>query len=70
MYIHQLNNWNDFRYSSEGVVSALAQVRYMLGSLLGQMQGLGFSLRAEALLTTLTLDVLKSTEIEVEILNK
>ncbi len=70
MYIHQLNNWNDFRYSSEGLVSALAQVRYMQGRLLGQMQGLGFSLRAEALLTTLTLDVLKSTEIEGEILNK
>jgi len=70
MYIHQLNNWNDFRYSSEGLVSALAQVRYMQGRLLGQMQGLGFSLREEALLTTLTLDVLKSTEIEGEILNK
>ena len=48
----------------------LSQVRYMQGRLLGEMQGLGFSLREEALLTTLTLDVLKSTEIEGEHLNK
>lgn len=34
------------------------------------MESLGFSLKEEAVLTTLTLDVLKSTEIEGEILNK
>ena len=70
MYIHQLNNCNNFRYNSEELISALAQVRYMQGRLLGEMQGLEFSHREEALLTTLTLDVLKSTEIEGELLNK
>ncbi len=34
------------------------------------MEAMGFSLRAEAVLHTLTLDVLKSSEIEGEILDK
>ena len=70
MYIHQLNNWTDFKYSSEELVFSLAQARYMQGRILGEMQAIGFTLREEALLTTLTLDVLKSTEIEGELLNK
>lgn len=70
MYIHQHNHWTDFSYDKEKVLSALANVRYMQGKLLGRMCNLGFSLREEAMLTTLTLDVLKSTEIEGELLNK
>ena len=37
---------------------------------MGRMESLGFSLRAEAVLQTLTLEVLKSSEIEGEILNR
>ena len=48
----------------------LANVRHLQGRLLGQMESLGFKLKEEAVLSTLTLDVLKSTEIEGEILNK
>ena len=40
------------------------------GRLIGQMQALGFPLRQEAILVTLTEDVLKSSEIEGEILDK
>jgi len=39
------------------------------GRLIGRMETLGFSLREEATLKTLTLDVLKSSEIEGEILS-
>lgn len=48
----------------------LANVRHLQGRILGQMENLGFKLREEAVLSTLTLDVLKSTEIEGEVLNK
>ena len=48
----------------------LANVRHLQGRILGQMENLGFKLREEAVLSTLTLDVLKSTEIEDEVLNK
>lgn len=48
----------------------LTNVRHLQGRLLGQMENLGFKLKKEAMLSTLTLDVLKSTEIEGEVLNK
>ena len=47
----------------------LAHVRHRQGRLIGRMEGLGFISQNEAVLATLTLDVLKSSEIEGEILN-
>jgi Fic family protein len=44
----------------------LADVRYRQGRLLGRMEGLGFRLRSEAKLSTLTADVVKSSAIEGE----
>lgn len=51
------------------MIPLLGRVRHLQGKLLGQIGTLGFPLREEALLTTLTLDVLKSSEIEGELLN-
>ena len=48
----------------------LAPVRHRQGRLIGRMEALGFDLRAEAFLQTLTEDVLKSSEIEGEVLDK
>lgn len=48
----------------------LAPVRHRQGRLIGRMEALGFTLRAEAMLQSLTEEVLKSSEIEGEILNK
>jgi len=70
MYIHRNINWTDFKYSIEHLANDLASVRYKQGYLLGQMKSLGFSIREEAMLNSLTLDVLKSTEIEGEFLDK
>ena len=47
----------------------LAEVRHRPGRLLGRREGLGFRLRAEASLTTLTADVIKSSAIEGELLD-
>ena len=68
-YIHELSDWPEFRWDQEKLVGPLAAVRHRQGRLLGRMETLGFSLRAEATLQTLTLDVLKSSEIEGEILD-
>lgn len=70
MFVHQKQDWSDFKWDSDKIVPLLGNVRHLQGKLLGQMESLGFSLKEEAVLTTLTLDVLKSTEIEGEILNK
>lgn len=69
VYIHQLRDWPRFTWDHEIVSPLLAQVRYKQGRLIGRMEGLGFNLQAEATLQTLTLDVLKSSEIEGELLN-
>src|SRR5208283_2656338 len=47
-----------------------ARVRHRQGRLIGRMEGLGFQLKAEAVLQTLTEEILKSSEIEGEVLDK
>ena len=68
-FIHQRDNWPNFTWSNNEIVNLLSEARNLQGRLIGKMETLGFDLRSEALLDTLTLDVLKSTEIEGEILN-
>jgi Fic family protein len=69
-YIHELPNWPRFQWGERGLAKQLAAVRHRQGRLIGRMQELGFALREEAVLRTLTEDVLKSSEIEGEILDR
>jgi Fic family protein len=66
MYIHERKDWPRFLWDIEKLAEPLASVRYRQGSLIGQMKGLGFRLQQEAVLETLTKDVLKTSEIEGE----
>ena len=66
MYIHERKEWPDFYSNIERLAEPLASVRYRQGKLIGQMRGLGFHLQQEAVLETLTKDVLKTSEIEGE----
>lgn len=66
MYIHERKGWPDFHWNIEKLAEPLASVRYRQGGLIGQMKGLGFRLQQEAVLETLTKDVLKTSEIEGE----
>ncbi|MCF8299177.1 MAG: Fic family protein [Bacteroidales bacterium] len=68
-YIYQYDNWPDFTWDEQKIQVILGKVRHMQGKILGQMSALGFSIKEEAMLSTLTLDVLKSSEIEGENLN-
>jgi Fic family protein len=69
-YIHELPDWPRFRWDPEGLAQQLAGVRHRQGRLIGRMEGVGLKLRTEATLQTLTEEVVKSSEIEGEILNK
>jgi Fic family protein len=69
-YIHERTSWPEFRRDHHRVSSRLVDVRHRQGLLIGQMRGLGFQLRAEAVLSTLTEDVMKSSEIEGEKLDR
>src|SRR6201747_490261 len=66
MYIHELQDWPRFHWNQGELATPLASVRHRQGRLIGHMEALGFNLRQEAVLQTLTGDVLKSSEIEGE----
>jgi Fic family protein len=66
MYIHEQKDWPQLHWDSKALSSLLADVRHRQGRLLGQMEALGFKLKEEAVLQTLTADVVKSSEIEGE----
>jgi len=66
MYIHELQDWSRFDWNRERLAEPLAAVRHRQGRLTGHVEALGFNLRQEAVLQTLTADVLKSSEIEGE----
>ncbi len=64
--IHNQRDWPQFHWNRERLAERLAVVRHEQGRFLGRMEALGFKLRQEAILKTLTEDVLKSSEIEGE----
>lgn len=66
IHIHELPEWPGLHWNQERLAQPLAQVRHRQGVLIGHMGALGFNLRQEAVLQTLTTDVIKSSEIEGE----
>jgi Fic family protein len=68
-YIYEHPNWTDFLWQDKAINRVFGEVRLMQGKIIGQMNALGFSVKEEATLTALTLDVVKSSEIEGELLN-
>lgn len=68
MYLYQQSTWPQFIWQAAQLEPLLGAMRHQQGRVLGHMQALGFAVQAEATLHTLTLDVLKTSEIEGEIL--
>ncbi len=68
-YIYEYDNWPEFTWNERKISVILGKVRHLQGKISGQMGALGFTIKEETFLTTLTLDVLKSSEIEGEFLN-
>src|SRR6266850_8602284 len=66
MYVHERKEWPEFKWNEPKLASLLAETRHWQGRLLGRMEALGFQLREEATLQTLTQDVVKTSEIEGE----
>ncbi|HET6179038.1 MAG TPA: Fic family protein [Candidatus Sulfotelmatobacter sp.] len=66
MHIHELADWPHFHWNGDRLARPLAEVRHRQGLLIGHMRALSFNLRQEAVLQTLTADVIKSSEIEGE----
>ncbi len=68
-YIHDQPNWPHLVWDGAALAGLVSAVRFKQGRLLGKMESLGFELQAQASLTVLTQDVVKSSAIEGEILN-
>jgi Fic family protein len=69
-YIHERKDWPKFRWDQAGLEGRLGAVRHLQGRLIGRMEGLGFRLRTEASLQSLTEEVVASSAIEGERLDK
>lgn len=69
-YIYENPDWPHFRWQDSAIATSLGHVRHRQGRLIGYMQALGSSLREEASLSTLTEDIIKSSAIEGEALDK
>jgi Fic family protein len=69
MYIYQLPNWPHFSWNQHQISELLAEVRHKQGRLTGRMESIGFCLLEQTIVQTLTQDVVKSSEIEREILD-
>ena len=65
-FIHNLTEWPKFEFDSEKILHLVGRVRNLQGQLSGKMEALGFNLKNEAYLETLSLDIIKSSEIEGE----
>lgn len=69
VYIHQLKEWPEFTWDTHQVEPLLRSLRTKQVHLLSRMSSIGFPLREEANVDMITLDIVKSGEIEGEILN-
>jgi len=69
MYIYQLKNWPKFLWNYEHIANLLTQIRYKQGLLIGEMESIGFPVLESTVLQNLTQDVIKSSEIEGELLD-
>ena len=68
-YIYQEPGWPDFTWDNSKLVDLLSRVSFAQGKLLGKMDSIGFDMQKEASLMALSQEIIKSSEIEGEILN-
>ncbi len=68
-YTYQYKSWPNFTWNEKKIQVILGKLRHLQGKIFGQINALGFSIKEETMLSTLTLDVVKSSEIEGQFLN-
>ena len=68
-YIWQADDWPNWRFDLAALAQPLAEVSRAQGILMGRLADVGMALRDQASLSVLTEDVIKTSEIEGELLN-
>ena len=69
VYIWQQPTWAEFKWDNERLITLLSEVRNLEGRIMGLMQGVGFNVQNATSLDVMVEDVLRSSEIEGELLN-
>ena len=64
MYIHERENWTDFKWDAYKLMAILENVTRKQGLLYGRLASLGFDSKLKAMAENLTYDVVCSSEIE------
>ena len=64
MYIHERENWSNFRWSDLAIVLLIEKVSIMQGVLIGRLDTLGFENKLVAMSENLTNEMVQSSEIE------
>lgn len=67
--IHDHDNWWQFRYDSLRIMNELGRVRSKQGMIIGRMLSLGFDSQDDAVLSNISMELVRSSEIEGEKLN-
>ena len=70
MFIYELEKWPEFYFDQTRIFPLLEKCHIEQGKLLSKMELLGLSEKEDKVLSTITSDVIKSSEIEGYILNK
>lgn len=69
MYLYQNPLWPNFKWDKNGISDLLIPIRHEQGRLIGRMESIGIKEQQESILQTMTQDVVKTSEIEGEILD-
>ncbi len=64
MFIHEVDNWTNFRWQTDRIDALQLQAMHRLGYLAGRMAALGFDNQLAATVEAVTNDVVASSEIE------
>lgn len=64
MFLHELDNWTDFRWSESTIDKLNLEAMHRLGYLAGRMDSIGFDTKLVATVEAVTNDVVSSSEIE------
>ena len=70
MYIWEQKDWPHFTFDSDKISVVSEECHILQGKLLSKMECLGFAEKEDKVLSTITADIIKSSEIEGLILNK
>ncbi len=64
MFIHERDNWTEFRWDNNRITLLIEESNHRQGMLYGRLRGIGFDNKLKAMAENLTRDVVFSSEIE------